>query len=206
MDERLDESDAGRSTTTTGGTAAGGASSAPSSIGCRCRRTRSVLDAGCGSGRTLEELADYGEVHGIELDPGAAELARGRGVRRGPRSAGSRSCPGRTDTFDLITCLDVIEHTPDDRATLRELRRVCQPGRVAAGHGARLPGAVVTARRGQPPLPPLLAAHAARRGAAAGWTRAADDLVQQPAAGAGGRGAAGRSGGGTQPTATTSPT
>ncbi len=44
------------------------------------------------------------------------------------RSAGWRSCPGSDDTFDLITCLDVIEHTPDDRATLRELRRVCQPG------------------------------------------------------------------------------
>ena len=32
-------------------------------------------------------------------------------------------------TFDLITCLDVIEHTPDDRATLAELRRVVEAGR-----------------------------------------------------------------------------
>ena len=39
-----------------------------------------VLDAGCGSGRTLEELVDYGQVAGIELDPDAAELARGRGL------------------------------------------------------------------------------------------------------------------------------
>ena len=31
-------------------------------------------------------------------------------------------------TFDLITSLDVIEHTPDDRATLAELLRVCRPG------------------------------------------------------------------------------
>jgi SAM-dependent methyltransferase len=27
-----------------------------------------------------------------------------------------------------VTCLDVVEHTPDDRATLRELRRVTRPG------------------------------------------------------------------------------
>jgi SAM-dependent methyltransferase len=27
-----------------------------------------------------------------------------------------------------VTCLDVIEHTPDDRATLMELRRVTRPG------------------------------------------------------------------------------
>ena len=42
-----------------------------------------VLDAGCGSGRTLEELGPYGEVHGVELDPGAAEVARARGRWRG---------------------------------------------------------------------------------------------------------------------------
>ena len=86
-----------------------------------------VLDAGCGSGRTLEELADYGHVSGIELSPDAAEMARGRGsfdVRIGRLE----ELPWETATFDLITCLDVIEHTPDDRATLRELRRVGKPG------------------------------------------------------------------------------
>lgn len=86
-----------------------------------------VLDAGCGSGRTLEELGDYGEVFGIELDPSAADVARGRGcgeVRIGPLE----ELPWEDGAFDLITCLDVIEHTPDDRLTLGELRRVCRPG------------------------------------------------------------------------------
>src|SRR5213082_169225 len=70
-----------------------------------------VLDAGCGSGRTLEELADYGEVHGIELDPEAAALARARG--RGEVLVGRlEQLTWPTGTFDLITCLDVIEHTP----------------------------------------------------------------------------------------------
>jgi SAM-dependent methyltransferase len=86
-----------------------------------------VLDAGCGSGRTLEELAPYGEVHGIELDPGAAEFARSRG--RGEVQIGRlEELPWEDGSFDLITCLDVIEHTPDDRVTLRELRRVSRPG------------------------------------------------------------------------------
>ncbi len=87
-----------------------------------------VLDAGCGSGRTLEELVHYGsDVHGIELDAGAAEVARARGsfdVQIGRLE----ELPWEDSTFDLITCLDVIEHTPDDRVTLRELRRVCKPG------------------------------------------------------------------------------
>ena len=39
-----------------------------------------VLDAGCGSGRTLLELQRYGDVRGIELSEDAAEMARGRGT------------------------------------------------------------------------------------------------------------------------------
>jgi SAM-dependent methyltransferase len=86
-----------------------------------------ILDAGCGSGRMLQELERYGQVSGIELDPGAAELARSRG--HGEVTVGSlEQLPFQDDSFDLITCLDVIEHTPDDRVTLTELRRVCAPG------------------------------------------------------------------------------
>jgi 2-polyprenyl-3-methyl-5-hydroxy-6-metoxy-1,4-benzoquinol methylase len=86
-----------------------------------------ILDAGCGSGRTLEELVRYGEVSGIELDSEAAEVAQARG--HGEVLIGRlEELPWPDDTFDLITCLDVIEHTPDDRTTLRELRRVCKPG------------------------------------------------------------------------------
>jgi SAM-dependent methyltransferase len=86
-----------------------------------------ILDAGCGSGRMLQELGRYGEVSGIELDPGAAVVARSRGHGE-VREGSLERIPWDRDSFDLITCLDVIEHTPDDRATLTELRRVCRPG------------------------------------------------------------------------------
>jgi SAM-dependent methyltransferase len=86
-----------------------------------------VLDAGCGSGRTLQELVDYGEVSGVELNTDAAALARGRAL--GEVQVGRlEELPWEDESFDLITCLDVIEHVPDDAAALTELRRVCRPG------------------------------------------------------------------------------
>ena len=86
-----------------------------------------LLDAGAGSGRTLDELARYGEVAGVELNPLGVEAARGRGhleVRQAP----VEEIPHPDASFDLVTCLDVIEHTDDDVRSLRELRRVTRPG------------------------------------------------------------------------------
>jgi SAM-dependent methyltransferase len=85
-----------------------------------------VLDAGCGSGRTLDDLRRYGEASGMELSPVGLEAARRRGhdVREGRLEA----IPFEDATFDLVTCLDVIEHTDDDVLSLRELKRVTRPG------------------------------------------------------------------------------
>jgi SAM-dependent methyltransferase len=86
-----------------------------------------VLDAGCGTGRTMDELHGYGQVHGFDLNPLGVEHARGRG-HDNVRVARLEEIPYPDDSFDLVTCLDVIEHTPDDRASFRELRRITKPG------------------------------------------------------------------------------
>jgi 2-polyprenyl-3-methyl-5-hydroxy-6-metoxy-1,4-benzoquinol methylase len=86
-----------------------------------------LLDAGCGSGRTMDELACYGRVSGVDLSADAVEAARRRG-HRDVRVARVEDLPFADGTFDVVTCLDVVEHTPDDRATLAELRRVTRPG------------------------------------------------------------------------------
>jgi SAM-dependent methyltransferase len=85
-----------------------------------------LLDAGCGSGRMLVELARYGEVTGVDVswEAVAAARARGHDVVRAPVEA----MPFPDGAFDVVTCLDVIEHTADDLATLAELRRVTRPG------------------------------------------------------------------------------
>jgi SAM-dependent methyltransferase len=86
-----------------------------------------ILDAGCGSGRNMVELARYGKVTGIELSEVALATAREREV--GEVVDGSvMDMPFAEDSFDLAVCLDVIEHLEDDRGALRELRRVVVPG------------------------------------------------------------------------------
>ena len=85
-----------------------------------------VLDAGCGSGRTLDELARYGSVCGVELNPLGLAAARRRGHH--VEEAPVETIPFDDDSFDLVTCLDVIEHTDDDAIALRELRRVTRAG------------------------------------------------------------------------------
>jgi SAM-dependent methyltransferase len=86
-----------------------------------------ILDAGCGSGRNMVDLARRGSVTGVELSETSARLARERGV--GEVVLGSvLEMPFTDASFDLAVCLDVIEHLEDDAAALRELRRVVSPG------------------------------------------------------------------------------
>jgi SAM-dependent methyltransferase len=87
-----------------------------------------VLDAGCGSGRTMDELERYGSpVRGFDLNPLGVEYARSRGHAE-VSVARLEEIPYPDASFDLVTCLDVLEHTPDDGLSMRELRRVVRPG------------------------------------------------------------------------------
>jgi SAM-dependent methyltransferase len=86
-----------------------------------------ILDAGCGSGRMLDELARWGEISGLDAEPAGVAAANARG-HADVRLGSVEELPWPDGTFDLVTCLDVIEHTPDDRCTLAELRRVTRAG------------------------------------------------------------------------------
>jgi SAM-dependent methyltransferase len=85
-----------------------------------------ILDAGCGSGRNMVELASFGDPHGVDISENSIEHARQRGFEN-LHVASLTELPFEDDTFDLVTTLDVIEHTDDDVAVLRELLRVAKP-------------------------------------------------------------------------------
>jgi SAM-dependent methyltransferase len=85
-----------------------------------------ILDAGCGSGRMLDELRPRGGVIGVDANADAVAATRRRGHLAWQGNI--ERMPFADASFDLVTCLDVLEHTSDDRRTLRELRRVTRPG------------------------------------------------------------------------------
>ncbi len=95
--------------------------------GLRLPARAQILDAGCGSGRNMIELARHGAVTGVELSETSVRLAQARDA--GEVIEGSvLDMPFEAGTFDLAASLDVIEHLDDDLTALRELRRVVKPG------------------------------------------------------------------------------
>jgi SAM-dependent methyltransferase len=95
--------------------------------GMRLPARARILDAGCGSGRNMVELARHGTVTGVELSETSACLARARNI--GEVISGSvLEMPFPADSFDLAVSLDVIEHLEDDLGALREMRRTVTPG------------------------------------------------------------------------------
>jgi SAM-dependent methyltransferase len=88
-----------------------------------------VLDAGCGTGGTMKELAAACDICGCDASPHALAFCRQRGFAN--VAAGDVvALPYADHTFRAVISCDVLEHLPDDRAGLREMVRVLQPGGV----------------------------------------------------------------------------
>lgn len=88
---------------------------------------REVLDVGTGMGGSLDHLAAYGSVMGVEGDADAVAFCHERG-HPDVFQATLPPIPLEADRFDLVTCLDVLEHVDRDQALLDDARRVLKPG------------------------------------------------------------------------------
>jgi len=87
-----------------------------------------LLDAGCGTGYNLVELARLGLAVGIDLSPEAMAFCRERRVRA--VRASLLRLPFPDAAFDVVTSFDVIYHAwvSDDRRAVAEMARVLRPG------------------------------------------------------------------------------
>ena len=86
-----------------------------------------ILDAGCGSGRNMVDLARLGPVTGVEISDASVERARERSIGDVVQCS-ITEMPFADSSFDLAVSLDVIEHIEDQQRALGELYRVVAPG------------------------------------------------------------------------------
>jgi SAM-dependent methyltransferase len=87
-----------------------------------------ILELGAGTGHNLPMLSRFGTVEASELDPIARELASERLGREVKEAALPDLSMFPADSYDLIALLDVIEHVPDDKASLAAIMTRLKPG------------------------------------------------------------------------------
>jgi 2-polyprenyl-6-hydroxyphenyl methylase/3-demethylubiquinone-9 3-methyltransferase len=105
-----------------------------------------VLDVGCGDGRITGLVAATGaQVTGV--DPSEVALGRARAAHPelpflAPAKDGS--LPFADSSFDVVVCINVLEHVADTQRLMSEARRVLGPGgrlAVAVPYHGRVQGA-----------------------------------------------------------------
>jgi 2-polyprenyl-6-hydroxyphenyl methylase/3-demethylubiquinone-9 3-methyltransferase len=93
-----------------------------------------VADIGCGGGLLAEGLARAGaRVTALDLAPAMIEVARLHArassltidYRLEPVESLATAEPGG---FDVVTCMEMLEHVPDPAATMRALATLLRPG------------------------------------------------------------------------------
>jgi ubiquinone/menaquinone biosynthesis C-methylase UbiE len=100
-------------------------------------KTATVLDVGCGGGRTiarLAALAPEGKVFGLDYSAACVAVSRRTNAReimtgRVQIEQGSvAALPFADRTFDIVTAVETHYYWPDLPANVREVLRVLKPG------------------------------------------------------------------------------
>ncbi len=89
-----------------------------------------ILDVGCGTGGNLKVLDRVGSTCGTDITGRAVEFCRMNGLDN-VMKCGIEEIPLKDEVFDIIVCLDVLEHLDNPSTGLDELRRVLKDdGRI----------------------------------------------------------------------------
>ena len=88
-----------------------------------------VLDVGCGQGHVLhrvKELFPEAELHGIDTDEEAVSATLSRVPDATLRTMRLQELAGRQESYDLVICMEVLEHLERPAVGLRILKDCCQ--------------------------------------------------------------------------------
>ncbi len=93
-----------------------------------------ALDVGCGGGIITEGLAKRGaDATGVDLAAGALAVAREHAEETGLNidyklSTVEALAELQPETYDVITCLEMLEHVPDPQSILDACAKLLKPG------------------------------------------------------------------------------
>ncbi|TAK47727.1 MAG: bifunctional 2-polyprenyl-6-hydroxyphenol methylase/3-demethylubiquinol 3-O-methyltransferase UbiG [Betaproteobacteria bacterium] len=95
---------------------------------------REVLDVGCGGGILSEAMARLGaRVTGIDLAERALKVAQlhlleSRLAVRYELESAESLARGQAGRFDVVTCMELLEHVPDPASTVAACAKLTKPG------------------------------------------------------------------------------
>ncbi|GGB88154.1 ubiquinone biosynthesis O-methyltransferase [Marinobacterium zhoushanense] len=93
-----------------------------------------VLDVGCGGGILSESMAQRGaEVTGIDMGEAPLKVAKLHGLESGVsvryrQVTVEQLAEEEPESFDIITCMEMLEHVPDPASIIAACARLARPG------------------------------------------------------------------------------
>ncbi|NMG34629.1 bifunctional 2-polyprenyl-6-hydroxyphenol methylase/3-demethylubiquinol 3-O-methyltransferase UbiG [Azoarcus sp. TTM-91] len=101
---------------------------------CAALSGKKVLDVGCGGGILSESMAARGaHVTGLDLSEKALGVAKLHLFESGQKvdyqlSSAEAYAAEHAATFDVVTCMEMLEHVPDPASTITACARMVKPG------------------------------------------------------------------------------
>jgi len=95
---------------------------------------KKVLDVGCGGGILAESMAQSGaDTYGIDLSEKALKVAQLHALEVGAQLtyrsiAAEDLAQEQPEQYDVVTCMEMLEHVPDPASVVRACAKLCKPG------------------------------------------------------------------------------